>query len=138
MDSIKIGVVGYSATDFSEEKARSLIKEGIQKIRSQHSGEPVIVSGLTYLGIPKLAYDFAENNHYSTWGIACEKAEDFDQYDVDTKIITGTGWGDESEQFLNEIDILLRIGGGDQVYQETKQAKNKSVPVYEYELESLD
>ena len=67
-------------------------------------------------------------------GVACEKAEEYDCFQVNLKIIEGKDWGEESATFLENIDVLVRIGGGKQSLDETEKAKKKKMPVYEYDL----
>ena len=69
-------------------------------------------------------------------GIACEKAKEYDLFPVDKKIIVGKEWGDESETLLNNIDVLVRIGGGKQSLREVKQFQETGKPVIEHELEA--
>lgn len=41
-----------------------------------------------------------------------KKAKDYECFPVDEEIIVGKEWGDESETFLDRVDILVKIGGG--------------------------
>lgn len=127
MSELRIGVVGYSDTDFDEEQANQYIRDGLDEISTSHTGTPQLVSGLTDIGIPKLAYREAASRGWETVGVACAKAEEYDTYLVD-----------ESEEFLSQIDVLLRVGGGGQAVEETGHAKKRGIPVYEYDLPSLD
>ena len=113
---MKIGVIGYSGQKFDEEKAKELIKQGLEQVGAKVGDW--LVSGLTNLGIPKLAYKIATNIGMGTVGIACELAKDYDLFPVDIKIIKGDNWGDESETFLNYIDCLIKVGGGKQSEEE--------------------
>ena len=131
---IKVGVVGYSANKFDIEKAKNIIKEVFDSFEKKYGKEVVIVSGLTALGIPLLAYKEAKKRNWKTIGIACKKANEFEQFPVDKKIIIGEEWGDESETFISMIDILIRIGGGKQSHNEVRMAKSKGIPVIEYDL----
>ena len=108
------------------------------EISEEASKNICVISGLTSLGIPKLAYEEADRRCWKTVGIACEKAYDYELYPVDEKQIVGKDWGDESETFLSEIDILVCIGGGKQSKSELKTAKDKGIKTYFYELESED
>jgi hypothetical protein len=134
MSELRIGVVGYSATDFNERKAKKLVKKGFDSVLDNHSGTPCVVSGLTNIGIPKIAYKEASNRGWKTAGVACNKAEDYETYPVDEKTIVGSDWGDESDEFLSQIDVLIRVGGGDQAIEETEHASSKGIEVYEYDL----
>lgn len=109
---MRIGVIGYSAQKFDEEQAKKLILLGLEKVKAKK--DDYLVSGLTNLGIPKLAYEVATKLGLKTVGIACKLAYDNDLFPVDIKIIKGDKWGDESETFLNYIDCLIKVGGGPQ------------------------
>lgn len=134
-DLFHVGVVGYSSQKFDEKKAEELLKNEFEKLKQ--SGKNIsIVSGLTDLGIPKIAYKLAKQFGFFTVGIACEKAYEYDCFPVDKKIIIGEDWGDESQTFLKQIEMLIRIGGGKQSLAEVEEAKKKGVTIIEYELES--
>lgn len=131
----KIGVVGYSGPKFDETIAKALMEIALDMVEANHKdNEYMLVSGLTDMGIPAIAYRSADKRGWKTMGIACEKADENPCYGVDEIIIEGTDWGDESETFLKNIDILVRIGGGKQSFEETEKAKQKKMWVYEYDL----
>lgn len=127
---VKVGVIGYSAQSFNKQKAREEIKRIYTELENKY-GNVSIVSGYTNLGIPKIAYEEATNKGWKTKGIACEKAHNYKTYPVDEYIIEGEDWGDESETFLNSIDILIKIGGGKQSNEECRKAKEKNITIYE-------
>jgi hypothetical protein len=131
--TFRVGVVGYSSSDFNEKEAIKLIKDAFDKIPKKDNIS--IVSGLTYVGILGLAYDEAVKRKWKTVGIACSKANEYKCFKVDTKVIIGDNWGDESKTFLDNIDMLIRIGGGEQSKKETKLAKSRGLKVIEYDLE---
>lgn len=128
-----IGVVGYSKQDFDEETAIEKLQVAMDELKN-HTDETefVVVSGLTNIGVPKLAYKEASKRDWKTVGVSCEKAENYELYDVDERYIVGSSWGDESEFFLNKIDVLVRVGGGSQTAEETKRAKERGIPTKEY------
>lgn len=136
---VRIGVVGYSAGKFDERKARMLLDMALSYISDQQ-GPVEIVSGLTNIGIPKLAYQWAAVHNYKTVGVACSKAEEYECYPVDRKIIVGDNWGDESETFLEMIDCLVRVGGGKQSMEEAEKFKAMKPmgSIIELELERED
>ena len=135
---MKIGVVGYSGAKFNEKKAKSLVRKSFDLIEKYHSTYPdgnyIVVSGLTDMGIPALAYREALKREWGTMGVACSKANEYELFPVDHKVISGEEWGDESEVFLYNIDVLIRIGGGPQSMDETQKAKDMGLEVYEYDL----
>ena len=136
MENLRIGVVGYSAQKFDIATANSLLYSAFDYISMHYPNRPIeIVSGLTLYGIPKLAYEAAFVLGYSTRGIAPECAVTMPCWDCDEVTIVGKTWGDESETFLNSIDILLRIGGGKQSHEETNIAKSMGIVTMELELD---
>lgn len=136
-----IGVVGYSNPHFNISKAESLLLLALTKTFKKYDVKPKdcqIVSGLTDLGIPAIAYRIAKHLHMYTVGIACSKADEYKVFPVDKKIIIGSDWGDESATFLKSIDCLIRIGGGKQSMEEVKTFKHHyPTDVFEYELPTV-
>lgn len=132
---LNIGVIGYSAQDFNESEARDALKKLLDDIKSNNPDKNyTIVSGLTNLGVPKLAYEVATQQGLKTVGIACSKAREFETFDVDEEIIHGSEWGDESEEFLSYVDVIIKIGGGSQSEEEAKKAEQQGIPVLSYKL----
>ena len=129
----KVGIVGYSGQKFSNERASTLIKKAFEQIPSDD--EIAIVSGLTAIGIPNMAYQEADRRGWKTIGIACSKAQDYPCYPCDEAHIVGAEWGDESSLFLDSIDMLIRVGGGKQSFAECETAKAMGLAVYGLELE---
>lgn len=131
---IRVGVVGYSSKKFDTEKAEFLLFLAFQNVKHtfettlQKTIKIELVSGLTDVGVPALAYRGAISIFGPTTrtvGIACAKAKDFPQFPVDEKHIIGDNWGDESDYFLDNIDCLIRIGGGDQSMKEVETFKQR-------------
>ncbi len=138
MDALKIGVVGYSAQKFDEPEAIRMLREAYDSIDAQYSDkQKVVVSGLTDIGVPALAYREAQNRGWRTVGIACSKAREYACFSVDEEIIIGSEWGEESPTFLDSIDVLIRVGGGNQSKRETAETISRGKPVFEYELPAL-
>ena len=142
----RIGVVGYSAQKFDEAEATRLLRRAFNGIdygfdRRFYFGPVAVVSGLTDLGIPALAYREAVSRGWRTIGIACSKAVEYPCFPVDKRIIVGDNWGDESPTFLNSIDFLVRVGGGKQAMREAaefrKMKGNREFAVAEYDLPAL-
>lgn len=137
---IKIGFVGYSAGKFDKAEAQKIIDEIFSKlheIAQEENEELAIVSGATYMGIPAMIYDKASEYELKTIGVMCKEGYDCDLYPCDEIYAIGDNWGDESETFINMIDIMYRIGGGPQSLEEVKKAKQKGIPVIEYELPEI-
>lgn len=125
----KIGVIGFSAADFDKNEARMLLRDQLEEKESEIDDDICVVSGLTALGVPKIAYELADEFGWKTVGVACAKAEDFDCYPVDEEYIVGDDWGDESEKFLSIVDEIIRIGGGEQTKAEASEAEGRGIPV---------
>jgi len=133
-----VGVVGYSGGKFNEDIAKALMAIALDVVEENHKDDKYeLVSGLTDMGIPAIAYRMADKRGWKTVGIACEKANENPCYDVDERIIKGKEWGDESPTFLARIDVLIRIGGGKQSIAETETTKKDKKPVYEYDLPEI-
>lgn len=130
----KIGVVGYSDDKvFDHDIAKALLAIAFDIIDKEYS-DIEIVSGLTDVGVPGMAYRMAEKYGWKTVGLSAQEAKKYDCFDVDEEIIIGEKFGDESEDFIKTIECLVRIGGGDQSMKETEMAKKKGITVYEYDL----
>src|SRR3989344_1287303 len=133
--TIRIGVTGYSVQKFDVAEAQRMLREAYDTIDRKHRDKSkTVVSGLTDLGVLALAYREAKTRGWRTVGIACSKAEEFDCFAVDEREIVGNEWGKESETFLNSIDVLVRVGGGNQAKRETETFKKLRKQVIEYDL----
>ena len=136
---MRVGIVGYSASNFDHKKANDLIENVFSFIEKEFSKDNLtLVGGYTDLGINSIAYRIAAEKGWATVGIACEKAHEYELYPVDRAFIAGEDWGDESFLFLDNIDILVRVGGGKQSLEETEMAKKLGLNVYEYDLPMLE
>lgn len=143
---VRIGVIGYSKQDFNKAYAEMDMFLALHNVKHTYETKLQkkirvdLVSGLTDMGIPGIAYRYVksvfEPNMVKTVGIACAKAKDFEQFPVDERHIIGTEWGDESDFFLDNIDCLIRIGGGDQSMGEVATFKSRYPEklVLEYDL----
>ena len=60
---MRVGVVGYSAQKFDIEKAKKIIKEVFDQLVARYGDNITIVSGLTAMGIPLLAYEEAKKGN---------------------------------------------------------------------------
>ena len=138
-ENMKLGLVGYCQDNFDENIAGALLALAFIIVEQQYKTEDIIfVSGLTNTGILKIGYKMAEENGWKTVGIACEKYKENPCFNVDEKIIVGEDWGDESETFLNYVDVIIRVGGGKQSMKEIEEAKKMGIKVYEYDLPEKD
>lgn len=133
----RVGVVGYSAGKFDEKKAEELVYSALDRLYKRYQGNIVIVSGLTNVGIPRIAYKYAKEKKLKTVGVACKKALDYDCFPCSKEVIVGDEWGDESATFLSSIDYMVRVGGGAQSHDEVKKFKRSAGDenVEEHELE---
>jgi hypothetical protein len=124
---INVGIVGYSATSFNEAKAEEVLNRVYSWLLDNYSEDYKIriVSGLTNIGVPKIAYALAKKKDWETVGIACKEAENYELFPVTKKIIVGDAWGDESATFIKYIDMIIRIGGGKQSHTEINMFKKE-------------
>jgi hypothetical protein len=138
MKKVYIGIAGYSGKKFSEGVAKNMIQKDFNYLSDKYSDrEVVIVSGLTNIGIPALAYACAASMGFFTMGIACSKAKDYECFECDYVNIVGNNWGEESESFLNIITELYTYGGGSQTKEEIVKAEARGIEVYERMLEEI-
>jgi hypothetical protein len=140
MKNIAVGVVGYCPpTKFDEVEAQRMIVEAYDKVASQFPEHEIsIVSGLTNVGVLKIAYEEAAKRGWRTVGIACKLALNYERYPVDEEIIfCGENWGDESPLFVSHIQAIIRIGLGKQSLRETETVKERGFPAFEYDLPAL-
>jgi hypothetical protein len=138
-DTIYVGVVGYCPpTEFNEEAARWMIIDAYNAIARRFPDKTIwVVSGLTNVGVLKIAYEEAARRGWKTMGVACAKAKDFELFPVDQAIIKGDEWGDETASFLSIINILIRLGLGKQSLEEARIAKEMGAIVISYDLQAI-
>jgi len=115
----------YSKDNLDENEARNILIKSFHQLieKNKNYDEPIeIVSGLTNIGIPRIAYQVAEELDFIKVGISAERALKVKCgiYPVDKQIIEGQDFGDESRLFISYIDFLVRVGGGRQSHQEVK------------------
>lgn len=135
---MRVGLVGYSKQKFNEHEALACIKQAFDYLEenANHGNQNVLVSGLTDLGIPGIGYREADSRGWKLVGVACEKAKNYCCYPVDKEVFVGHNWGDESERFLDEIDILVRVGGGKQSLAEVAMAHERGIMTLQFDLEA--
>lgn len=136
---IKIGVVGFSRNQFDQDDAREKFGSCLDRViaslveneaatgqtESDVLSRIEIVSGYTNMGVPKIAYEIADERQLTTVGFSAAQAKRVRSgvYPCSKEIIVGKRFGDESEAFLKYIDVLIRIGGGPQSRKETEMFK---------------
>jgi hypothetical protein len=116
---LRIGVVGFSKPDFDHAHATALLEQSMSTFLQYFAITPEyaeVVSGLTDAGVPRIAYQYAVANGMKTVGISASKALHVASgvFKVNLQILEGAEFGDESERFIDYIDVLIRIGGGPQ------------------------
>ncbi len=122
METLKYGVVGFSRNQFDQQAAHQILHQVFQHIKGKHSHKTIeIVSGYTNSGVPKIAYELADEFGFATVGFSAKQALQVKSgtYPVSKVILKGEKFGDESEDFVRYIDALIRVGGGKQSRYET-------------------
>lgn len=141
---LKIGIVGFSRNQFDQKRARIILAELFEELKNKHPEKEIeIVSGYTDSGVPKIAYELADQFHFTTVGYSANQALKVKSgvYPVKKVILKGERFGDESEAFVDYIDGLIRVGGGAQSGRETQMFKDKHIGqplsslVKEYEVD---
>ena len=113
MDKVYIGIAGFSGKKFNTDIAINMIARDFLRLKEVYEDKQIwIVSGLTNIGIPAIAYKLAVTHGFKTMGIACKLAKDYECFECNTQRIVGQNWGDESQTFLNTIQELYCYGGG--------------------------
>lgn len=125
-----VGLVGFSSEEKiqNEQIIEKILLNEFQKISDERGNNIALVSGLTNMGVPRIGYYLARNTfNWKTIGISAKEAYNYPRFEVDKEIIVGEKFGDESEFFINYIDILIAVGGGKQTEKEIMMAKNKNI-----------
>lgn len=146
MNEINIGFVGNSYENFDMQKARSIISDIFNVISRKYCNDDNIdikiniVTGATNMGIPKLVYEEASrfNMRWGEWltlvGIMAKEGYECELFPCDEIYAYGNKFGEESPFFIDKIDVLYKIGGGEQSKKEFKMAQDKGIECFEFEL----
>jgi len=128
MEKFKIGIIGSLKPNFDITDAKEKIIESINLILKYHPNKKYkVISVMTNEGIPKHAYDIAkEKYNFTTVGYASQMIFQgkYGVYPVDEQTIIGEKYGDECNYLIQNIDCLIRIGGGYQSNFEVEEFKN--------------
>lgn len=140
-DELNIGFVGYCPpTEYDEKEAEKLIKVAFDNIEIDFTNcnKYKFISGVTNVGTLKQAYQEAARRGWELYGVACKKAKDFEWFpdlDEENVELVGENWGDESDKFVSKLDIIVRVGGGEQSINECTRMIEQGKVTYEYELD---
>ncbi len=127
-EALKIGVVGFSQNRFDKRAAYEILYKVFHRLVEKHNGREIeIVSGYTNSGVPKIAYQLADRFGLTTVGFTAKQALTVENglYPVQKVILRGARFGDESQDFVNYIDGLVRVGGGPQSRHEVDLFKER-------------
>lgn len=136
LTKFRIGVIGYSSQAFDEDTARRIFLDLFKEIKLKEGLNVEVVSGLTWMGIPGLAYEIATAFDWETVGIAPTCVKEFELFPCDRVIYVGDDWGEESDYFLDSIDVLIKIGGGQQSNDEAESALARGIALIDCPLEA--
>ena len=128
---LNVGIIGFSnEKKYKASDGKKAVTDAFDNLSKLFPERDIhVVSGLTNIGIPKLAYEEAVKKKWKTVGIAPKEAEEYELFHVDEKIIVGDKFGDESKVFIDYIDILVKIGGGQQSEKEAAMAVKQNIPI---------
>ena len=135
-----IGVVGQTSKSFSmEEEVWEAVSAELNRI-GYGKKDVMVLGGLTDTpSAHRAAYILARHKGWKIGGIACEKAHGHKWFpmsnDGDVLNIVGKTWGDEVQDFVDRVDILVRVGGGTPASKFVDYANEKGLPVVEVRLE---
>lgn len=140
---MKIGVVGFSRSQFDKKMAILKLRNILEKLTIGKAPASIeIISGYTNMGVPRIAYRLADDMGFKTVGFSAKQALRVRAgvYPVKEVILEGERFGEESQKFIEYIDILVRIGGGPQSRKEVElfkthyKGKDLSLMLFEEEI----
>lgn len=140
---MKIGVVGFSRSQFDKKMAILKLRNILEKLTIGKPPASIeIISGYTNMGVPRIAYRLADDMGFKTVGFSAKQALRVRAgvYPVKEVILEGERFGEESQKFIEYIDILVRIGGGPQSRKEVElfkthyKGKDLSLMLFEEEI----
>jgi len=136
--ALRVGLVGSSNEAFDHEAARFVLNAIFDSLAIQWTPHApaslALVGGLTDVGLCAIGYRLARDRSWSTRGVAAFAALSHAWFEVDQALFAGDQWGDESQSFLNEIDVLVRVGGGPQARREEAMARARGLAVLAIEF----
>ena len=140
---MKIGVVGFSRSQFDKKMAILKLRNILEVLITGKDASTIeIISGYTNMGVPRIAYRLADDLGLKTVGFSAKQALRVRAgvYPVKEVILVGERFGEESQQFIEYIDVLVRIGGGPQsrkevaLFKTLHKGKDLSLRLYEEEI----
>lgn len=130
---LRIGIIVFSYDRVDHKEALQVLNDVLDEVLRKSPAKHVeLVSGLTDIGIPAVVYRIAKERGWETGGVACKKAvavkpngKSMRCFPTDWREIEGEQWGDESKYFLDNFDVLVRVGGAGQCDKEEDAWRQK-------------
>lgn len=138
MGKIRIGVIGYGSRIFNVKHARRLLEFAIDTALAQAENvtSVEIVTDLIFDGVPAIAYTLAEERGYRCAGYSCELSRYYGLYPADRCVVVGVSWADARAAMLDNIDVLIRIGGDNEALRMAILFERRGGTTIELELEA--
>jgi len=137
--TLKIGLVGYLEDNFDKDYAKELVGKAFDDMVNDFGqyGDLTytIVSSLVASGIPLLGYEEATRRGWGTIGVAPDAASGEPWYSVDEHRLVGDVWGDECDEFIDGLDVLICIGKTNLTEMFSMVVQEHSIEVYDYSLD---
>ena len=133
-----VGFCGYSNEGDINKGTHELVAETLTTLAMECdvAGYRIMaVGGYTNSGINRILRQVCTDLNIPLAGITSGKCYDYPCWDsVDYLKVVGDNWGDESANFVDALDILVRIDGGKQSYAECDLAvaNDKITLQYDY------
>jgi hypothetical protein len=125
-----IGFVGYS--DVKDKETETKMRQVVKDIFNTLPKDVAVVTGCTNLGISKYVYEEAASRNISPLiGIMAKEGYQYELYPCDIIYAQGNNFGEERDLFIDMIDVLYKIGGGNQSQKEFQMALDKNIPCFE-------
>lgn len=133
----KIGVVGFLDEDKIHPDTTKLLEKLVNQLCEMDVSKTsfCFVGGYTNIGINRILYNCCKANGVLIGAICSGKHKEYECWpNVDYLEVVGYEWGDESETFVNSVDMIIRIDGGAQSHSEILMAKEKDMVTEEFDL----
>lgn len=124
--ALLVGVAGFSGawSNNARVDAEGAARKVFRSLFEEARGERVVwcVSGATNTGVPRVAYEVAEELDIHRVGITAAAAYSFPIASLHHLVVVGRRFGDESRIFVDLCERFWLVGGGTQSEKEIRMA----------------
>lgn len=124
--ALLVGVAGFSGSwsKSARADAEPAARKALRSLFEEARAERVLwcVSGATNSGVPRVAYEVAEELSVHRVGITAAAAYSFPIASLHHLVVVGKRFGDESQVFVDLCERFWLLGGGTQSEKEIRMA----------------